>query len=285
MRFDPAFDDPLPALTGAPGPESLHHVPLAPESVTTLWQENNGSYVTEGVQEQPLDEAGSPGRVGRGSAVSAGTNVCVLIGESKVWGAERGQCPSGSVPAGLLPALGQLHLRCERLFVPPGELCRPRQWHLPVLAVSVAINVVLLVCIAARAASWRSDPQTAGTAATVLGCQDGWIGYRRICYYVPWEKGSWESSQRACSSLGASLAVLKREWEVPFLRRLKGSTDCWFGLRRQDGRLVWADDTVYNGTFLVHGQGACAYMSDNHFSTSSCSQLRPYICSVALAPL
>ncbi|XP_067169954.1 C-type lectin domain family 2 member D-like [Apteryx mantelli] len=245
MRLDPALADPLPALTGAPGPESLHHVPLAPESVTTLWQENNGSYVTEGVQEQPLDEPGSPGRVGRGSAVSSGTNVCMLI----------------------------------------GELCRPRRWHLRALAVSAAMNIILLVCIAEGAASWRSDPQTAGTAATVLGCQDGWIGYRRICYYVSWEKGSWESSQRACSSLGASLAVLKREWEVPFLRWLKGSTDCWFGLRRQDGRLVWADDTVYNGTFLVHGQGACAYMSDNHFSTSSCSQLRPYICSVALAPL
>uniref|UniRef100_A0A8B9Q7T7 C-type lectin domain-containing protein n=1 Tax=Apteryx owenii TaxID=8824 RepID=A0A8B9Q7T7_APTOW len=164
-----------------------------------------------------------------------------------------------------------------------GDLRKPRRWHLPVLAVSTAINVVLLVCIAVGAVSQHSNPQTAGAAA--LACHDGWIGYRGICYYVSREEASWESSQRVCSSLGASLAVLKREWEVPFLRRLKGSTDCWFGLRRQDGRLVWADDTVYNGTFLVHGQGACAYMSDNHFSTSSCSQLRPYICSVALAPL
>ncbi|XP_067169973.1 C-type lectin domain family 2 member B-like [Apteryx mantelli] len=164
-----------------------------------------------------------------------------------------------------------------------GDLRKPRRWHLPALAVSAAINVVLLVCIAAVAASWCSRPQTTGAAA--LGCPDGWIGYRGICYYVSREEASWESSQRVCSSLGASLAVLKREWEVPFLRELKGSADCWLGLRRQDGRLVWADDTVYNETFLVHGQEACAYMSDAAIASSSCSQLRPYICSEALAPI
>ncbi|XP_067169972.1 C-type lectin domain family 2 member B-like [Apteryx mantelli] len=132
------------------------------------------------------------------------------------------------------------------------------------------------------AVSRCSRPQTTGAAA--LGCRDGWIGYHGICYYISREEASWESSQRHCSSLGASLAVLKREWEVPFLRELKVSTDCWLGLRRQDGRLVWVDGTVYNETFPVHGQGDCAYMNDA-IASSSCSQLRPYICSVALAPL
>ncbi|XP_067169921.1 C-type lectin domain family 2 member D-like isoform X1 [Apteryx mantelli] len=267
-----------------PASELLYHMLLVPESVIPVRQEkNNRSCFTEGVQEQPLDEAGSPGRVGCGSAVSAGMKKRVLMGESKVWGAERGRCPSVSVPAGLLPALGQRHLRCERLFVPPGDLRRPRQWHLRALAVSAAINVVLLVCIAVGAAIWCSRPQTTGAAA--LGCRDGWIGYRGICYYVSLEEASWESSQHNCSSLGASLAVLKREWEVPFLRELKGSADCWLGLRRQDGRLVWVNNTVYNETFPVHGQGACAYMSDAAIASSSCSQLRPYICSVALAPI
>nr|XP_013799693.1 PREDICTED: C-type lectin domain family 2 member E-like [Apteryx mantelli mantelli] len=112
----------------------------------------------------------------------------------------------------------------------------------------MALNVVLLVCIAVVAASRRSNPQTAGAAAAVLGCHDEWIGYREMCYYLSQEEGSWDSSQRACSSLGASLAVLKREWEVHFLGQLKGSADCWLGLRRRDGRLVWADDTVYNET-------------------------------------
>ncbi|XP_067169924.1 C-type lectin domain family 2 member D-like isoform X2 [Apteryx mantelli] len=227
-----------------PASELLYHMLLVPESVIPVRQEkNNRSCFTEGVQEQPLDEAGSPGRVGCGSAVSAGMKKRVLM----------------------------------------GDLRRPRQWHLRALAVSAAINVVLLVCIAVGAAIWCSRPQTTGAAA--LGCRDGWIGYRGICYYVSLEEASWESSQHNCSSLGASLAVLKREWEVPFLRELKGSADCWLGLRRQDGRLVWVNNTVYNETFPVHGQGACAYMSDAAIASSSCSQLRPYICSVALAPI
>ncbi|XP_067169930.1 C-type lectin domain family 2 member D-like isoform X1 [Apteryx mantelli] len=267
---------------GAPVPESPDQVPGDPKSVTGVRQEENRSCSIE-VEEEPLDEPGSPGRVGRGSAVSAGTKKRVLMGESKVWGAERGRCPSGSVPAGLLPALGQPHLRCERFFVPPGDLRKPRRWHLPVLAVSVAITIVLLVCIAAGAASRCSDPQTTGAAA--LSCRDGWIGYRGICYYFSREDSSWELSQRHCSSLGASLAVLKREWEVRFLRRLKDSANSWLGLRRQDGRLVWVDDTVYNGTFPVHGQGDCAYMNDDDFSTSSCFLPRPYICSMPQVPI
>ncbi|XP_067169932.1 C-type lectin domain family 2 member D-like isoform X2 [Apteryx mantelli] len=227
---------------GAPVPESPDQVPGDPKSVTGVRQEENRSCSIE-VEEEPLDEPGSPGRVGRGSAVSAGTKKRVLM----------------------------------------GDLRKPRRWHLPVLAVSVAITIVLLVCIAAGAASRCSDPQTTGAAA--LSCRDGWIGYRGICYYFSREDSSWELSQRHCSSLGASLAVLKREWEVRFLRRLKDSANSWLGLRRQDGRLVWVDDTVYNGTFPVHGQGDCAYMNDDDFSTSSCFLPRPYICSMPQVPI
>nr|XP_013795027.1 PREDICTED: C-type lectin domain family 2 member E-like [Apteryx mantelli mantelli]XP_013795028.1 PREDICTED: C-type lectin domain family 2 member E-like [Apteryx mantelli mantelli] len=242
MRSEPALVKVSPAPMSAPASKILHHVLLALKSVTGVRQEKkNRSCFAEEVQEQPLDEPGSPGGVGRGSAVSAGTKKRVLM----------------------------------------GDLRRPRRWHLPVLAVSTAINVVLLVCIAVGAVSRRSNPQTAGAAT--LGCRDGWIGYRGICYYVSREEASWESSQRHCSSLGASLAVLKREWEVPFLRRLKDSTNYWLGLRRQDGRLVWVDDTIYNEMFPVRGQEACAYMSNDAIVSSSCSQLRPYICSVALA--
>ncbi|NXG78866.1 CD69 protein, partial [Baryphthengus martii] len=65
-------------------------------------------------------------------------------------------------------------------------------------------------------------------------CPDGWVGYRKVCYYlskVEEEEGSWERSQERCSALGASLAVLRREWEMEFLWRLKGNVDYWVGLR------------------------------------------------------
>ncbi|XP_062454604.1 C-type lectin domain family 2 member D-like isoform X2 [Rhea pennata] len=137
-----------------------------------------------------------------------------------------------------------------------GEPHRSRQRLLVTLAVSLA----LIVVVVAVAVSWPNGPQGAGTAAK-LGCIDGWIWYRGMCYYLSQDEGSWESSQHNCSSLGASLAVIKREWEVDFLRQFKGSIDCWFGLRRRDGRLVWVDNTVYNETFPVDSQGECAYLS------------------------
>uniref|UniRef100_A0A8C3KGK6 CLC2B protein n=1 Tax=Calidris pygmaea TaxID=425635 RepID=A0A8C3KGK6_9CHAR len=50
--------------------------------------------------------------------------------------------------------------------------------------------------------------------APVLACPDGWVGYRNVCYYLSRDQGSWEWSQERCSSRGASLAVLRREWEM-----------------------------------------------------------------------
>ncbi|KFM07205.1 C-type lectin domain family 2 member H, partial [Aptenodytes forsteri] len=63
-------------------------------------------------------------------------------------------------------------------------------------------------------------------------CPDGWVGYCKVCYYLSKEEGSWEWSQEQCSSLGASLAVLKMRWEMELLLRLKGNVDYWLGLRR-----------------------------------------------------
>ncbi|NWH47657.1 CLC2B protein, partial [Fregata magnificens] len=63
-------------------------------------------------------------------------------------------------------------------------------------------------------------------------CPYGWVGYRNVCYYLSGEEGSWEQGQEQCSSLGASLAVLKLKWEMEFLLRLKGNVDYWLGLRR-----------------------------------------------------
>ncbi|NXF58889.1 CLC2B protein, partial [Ciccaba nigrolineata] len=63
-------------------------------------------------------------------------------------------------------------------------------------------------------------------------CPYEWVAYRGVCYYLSSEEGSWEWSRERCSSLGASLAVLKEQWEREFLLRLKGNIDCWVGLRR-----------------------------------------------------
>ena len=48
----------------------------------------------------------------------------------------------------------------------------------------------------------------------MLGCPDDWVGHRRVCFYLSTAEGSWDWSQQQCSALGASLVVLRREWEM-----------------------------------------------------------------------
>ncbi|NXF95878.1 CD69 protein, partial [Eubucco bourcierii] len=112
-------------------------------------------------------------------------------------------------------------------------------------------------------------------------CPEGWIGYRQLCYYLSQEEeeGSWEQSQEHCSSAGASLAVLKREWEVEFLHSLKHAEETWLGLRRLGGQLEWVDGSSFNQTFEVRGQAECVFITRYGISSASCSQLWSYLCS------
>ncbi|PKK30288.1 C-type lectin domain family 2 member B isoform X1 [Columba livia] len=147
----------------------------------------------------------------------------------------------------------------------------------PVYVVVLAVLVALVLALAVAAAV-LSAGRDGASAAAVLGCPDDWVGYRNVCYYLSREEGSWEWSRERCSSLGASLAVIKREWEMDFLLRLKGNIDYWVGLHRQDGHLEWVDGSSFNHTFLVSYQGACVFLTGNTVVSSSCLQHRPYLC-------
>ncbi|NWR81099.1 CLC2B protein, partial [Centropus unirufus] len=114
-------------------------------------------------------------------------------------------------------------------------------------------------------------------------CPYEWVGFRNSCYFFSREEGSWNWSQEQCSSCGASLAVLKEQWELEFLSRLKGTTDSWLGLRRRGEHLEWVDGNSFNRIFPVAGQEECLFLNNHGISSSSCSQLRPYLCSKALA--
>ncbi|KAM6038838.1 C-type lectin domain family 2 member B-like isoform 4-T4 [Theristicus caerulescens] len=117
-------------------------------------------------------------------------------------------------------------------------------------------------------------------AAAVPACPWDWVGYRNVCYYLSREEeGSWEWSHERCSSLGASLAVLKMDWEMDFLWRLKGNVDYWLGLRRRGERLEWVDGSSFNLPFPIGGREECVYLNDRDLASSSCSQSRPYLCS------
>ncbi|XP_059689116.1 C-type lectin domain family 2 member B-like [Gavia stellata] len=146
-----------------------------------------------------------------------------------------------------------------------------------VLAALLALILTLVAAVAVLSGRCGGNPTV--PAALVLACPEDWVAYGKVCYHLSREEGSWEWSQEQCSSLGASLAVLRMRWEMGFLLRLKGNADYWLGLRRQGERLEWVNGSSFNHTFPVHGQGACVYLNDDAAASSSCSQQRPYICS------
>ncbi|XP_075581420.1 C-type lectin domain family 2 member B-like [Pelecanus crispus] len=155
----------------------------------------------------------------------------------------------------------------------------------PVCAMVVVAVLVVLVVAFAMAVAVQSAGRHRGNpdlpAAGVLGCPEGWVGYHKVCYYCSnsTEEGSWEWSQEQCSSLGASLAVLKMGWEMEFNLCLKDNDDYWVGLWRRGERLEWVDGSSFNQTFPVHGQGPCVYLNKRNFGSSSCSHHCRYLCS------
>ncbi|XP_065500353.1 C-type lectin domain family 2 member B-like isoform X3 [Caloenas nicobarica] len=122
-----------------------------------------------------------------------------------------------------------------------------------------------------------------GRAAAVLGCPDDWVGYRNVCYYLSSEEGSWERGRERCFLLGASLAVIKRDWEMEFLSRLRGNIDYWVGLRRQDGRLAWVDGSSFNDTITLKGEESCFWLNYPDLWSSNCFRTHHYLCSKAQA--
>ncbi|KAM6038850.1 C-type lectin domain family 2 member E-like isoform 3-T3 [Theristicus caerulescens] len=159
-----------------------------------------------------------------------------------------------------------------------GERCAGHGVCALVLAVLVALVLALGAAVAVQSAGRRGG-NADRPAAAVLACPWDWVGYRNVCYYLSSEEGSWEWSQEWCSSLGASLAVLKMVWEMDFLWYLKGNVDYWLGLRRRGERLEWVDGSSFNLTIRVWGREPCLYLNDRDLASSSCSQSRPYLCS------
>ncbi|KAM6038836.1 C-type lectin domain family 2 member E-like isoform 2-T2 [Theristicus caerulescens] len=163
-----------------------------------------------------------------------------------------------------------------------GRLLGERRAGHGVCALVLAVLVALVLALGAAVAvqSGRRGGNADLPAAAVPACPWDWVGYRNVCYYLSREEeGSWEWSHERCSSLGASLAVLKMDWEMDFLWRLKGNVDYWLGLRRRGERLEWVDGSSFNLPFPIGGREECVYLNDRDLASSSCSQSRPYLCS------
>uniref|UniRef100_A0ABM5FIL5 C-type lectin domain family 2 member B-like isoform X1 n=1 Tax=Pogona vitticeps TaxID=103695 RepID=A0ABM5FIL5_9SAUR len=151
---------------------------------------------------------------------------------------------------------------------------------------SCILNILLIIVIIvllALLALWkrRQPPSPANPVVLVLSCPDGWVGYRRRCYYFADEEKDWESSKNNCSVFNASLAVVDSQEEMDFLARYKTSDDHWIGLQRDsEGQpWRWTNGTPFNNWFQVRGGAECAYISENAFASSSCTRTERWICS------
>uniref|UniRef100_A0A8C0DXD3 C-type lectin domain-containing protein n=1 Tax=Balaenoptera musculus TaxID=9771 RepID=A0A8C0DXD3_BALMU len=112
-------------------------------------------------------------------------------------------------------------------------------------------------------------------------CPKEWIGFGSKCFYFSEDTRNWTFSKTFCTSLEAVLAQFETEEELNFLKRYKGPSDHWLGLRRESSKhgWKWTDSTEYNASFVIKGVGECAYLNDIGLSSARNYTHRNWICS------
>nr|XP_005312726.1 early activation antigen CD69-like [Chrysemys picta bellii]XP_042701272.1 early activation antigen CD69-like [Chrysemys picta bellii]XP_042701273.1 early activation antigen CD69-like [Chrysemys picta bellii] len=156
-----------------------------------------------------------------------------------------------------------------------GDSCnRKFKKRAPLVGVFV-ILITIIIVLAGVKFSGCPDPPVAAHC-----CPDGWVGYGGKCYYFSEAEGTWNNSQSNCSSFGASLAAIDTPQEMAFIKRHKGLSEHWIGLRREPGQpWKWTNGTEFNRWFEVRAQGECAYLNDDAVTSSWCDTVRYWICS------
>ncbi|KAM9071855.1 C-type lectin domain family 2 member D11-like isoform 2-T5 [Megaptera novaeangliae] len=112
-------------------------------------------------------------------------------------------------------------------------------------------------------------------------CPKEWIGFGSKCFYFSEDTRNWTFSKTFCTSSEAVLAQFETEEELNFLKRYKGPSDHWIGLRRKSSKhgWKWTDSTEYNASFVIKGVGECAYLNDVGLSSARNYTHRNWICS------
>ncbi|XP_035111602.1 C-type lectin domain family 2 member E [Callithrix jacchus] len=144
-----------------------------------------------------------------------------------------------------------------------------------IIAVLTTSVVALSIVLSAR------EEKPVIESPKYAACPKSWIGFGSKCFYFSEDTRNWTFSQVFCVSLEASLAQFATMEELNFLKRYKGPSDHWIGLRRESYHHIWrwTDNTEYNNMFLIRGVGECAYLNDNGVSSASIYTDRKWICS------
>ncbi|XP_037370267.1 C-type lectin domain family 2 member D-like [Talpa occidentalis] len=195
---------------------------------------------------------------------------------------EENQCLLHSAPANRMPK--SLHSllkvtkkdaasRDDKEAGGSGErFCQSKHLTSAICVVLLTAVIVLSVLLAAR-----KEMEHCGCAP----CPEGWIGFGSKCFYFSDDIENWTFSQQFCMSQKANLVQIETLKEMNFLKRYKGPIDHWIGLSRESPNhsWKWAGNAGYNITFVIRGDGECAYLNDNGVSSGRIYTDRKWICS------
>ncbi|XP_023565344.1 natural killer cells antigen CD94 [Octodon degus] len=118
-------------------------------------------------------------------------------------------------------------------------------------------------------------------------CQDKWIGYQCNCYFISYDRKSWEESRHFCASHNSSLLQLQNRDELAFMNTT--TVLFWIGLsfNKEHDTWLWEDGSAPSKKLFpllpTPAPGKCVEYNPRQVAlTESCGKNNRYICKQRL---
>ncbi|XP_026632903.1 C-type lectin domain family 2 member E-like [Microtus ochrogaster] len=112
-------------------------------------------------------------------------------------------------------------------------------------------------------------------------CMNAWHKINQNCFFLIQHENSWPVAKQNCENLEAHLAKFNKQNELEALMSLvnEGSS-YWLGLNKRnlDKLWLWTDGTKYNDLKEIHDYGECAFLHKRGIDSTTCDDLKDYIC-------
>ncbi|KAJ0033484.1 hypothetical protein NQD34_000591 [Periophthalmus magnuspinnatus] len=132
-------------------------------------------------------------------------------------------------------------------------------------------------------------PNAQDAANPNSNCPRGWHLYQENCFLFMNLSYTWNNADAMCQSIGASLASVHDMWEYNFLKQLTwraGFLTAWIGGYRFQGFWKWDDGTPFDyNNWYQSSSYECVFLNSpesSGWSSATCSNLHPFICSIKL---
>ncbi|XP_014383098.1 killer cell lectin-like receptor subfamily G member 1 [Alligator sinensis] len=108
------------------------------------------------------------------------------------------------------------------------------------------------------------------------------MGYDGRCYYFSNGTRNWNESLEFCSSLDASLVIIKTKSDLEIINRYKEHFYYWIGLAKGAEGWRWVDGSPFTNDIITLENEApnlnCGYLNTEKIVTIACESLRRWIC-------